>query len=106
EVIEVTIIDSQAAPVVESSAEVNKTLTPGGNKVFFFTGDSPSTWTMYALSGNQGSKAIIKNIGSAALILQRAGTDSLYDAEAVTSIELLPGMAQEIFTTATYHVLL
>jgi hypothetical protein len=55
-----------------------------------FTGETDGTWTLPTLT----TKVImVKNNGSANLIVQRGGSDEIWTSSAVTSITLTPGEA-------------
>lgn len=70
--------------------------------VWVFTGSSNSTWTLPDLAANNQLTYFIKNRGTANIILQRAGSDNLFDTSAVTSITILPGSAVIVHNDGTY----
>jgi predicted heme/steroid binding protein len=65
-----------------------------------FTGSSPATWTLPTYSSLVNQFYFIKNIGSANLTVQRAGSDSLYATSKVTSFIISPGQSA-VFSTAS-----
>lgn len=69
--------------------------------VYVFTGTT-TTWTLPALANNTGLTYRIKNRGSGAITLQRAGSDQLYDTAAVTSISIAAGASATIINDGTY----
>lgn len=83
---------------VESSAA---TLTLAALDDYVFNGTT-TTWTLPVLASSQGIHYHIKNAGSGAITLQRAGADQLYDAAAVTSISIAAGAAKTIVARASF----
>lgn len=69
--------------------------------VYVFTGTT-TTWTLPALANNTGLTYRIKNRGSGAITLQRAGSDQLYDTAAQTSITIAAGASATIINDGTY----
>lgn len=84
--------------VVISSAN---TLTLGTNAQYVASGTT-TTWTLPDLATTVGRVYFIKNRGSGALTLQRAGSDNLYDTSVVTSISIPAGEARIIGNDGTY----
>lgn len=76
---------------VLSSAATSLTLST--YDYYTFSGSSTATWTLPAISGTSPKLIKIKNRGSAALTIQRAGTDQVYLSSAGTAVTLLPGDA-------------
>lgn len=70
--------------------------------LWVFTGTAAATWTLPALSARTGLEYLIKNRGSADLIVQRAGSDQLYTTEAVSSITVAAGSSAHIVNDGTY----
>jgi lysophospholipase L1-like esterase len=73
--------------------------------VFVFTGTT-TTWTLPALANNTGLTYRIKNRGSGAITLQRAGSDNIYDTSSVTSISIAAGASREIVNDGTFWLAL
>jgi len=73
--------------------------------VYVFSG-STTTWTLPALANNTGLTYRIKNRGTGAITLQRAGTDQLYDTAAQTSISIAAGGQATIINDGTYWLVL
>jgi hypothetical protein len=73
--------------------------------VYVFTGTT-TTWTLPALANNTGLTYRIKNRGSGAITLQRAGSDQLYDTAAQTSITIAAGGQATIINDGTYWLVL
>jgi lysophospholipase L1-like esterase len=69
--------------------------------VFVFTGTT-TTWTLPALANNTGLAYRIKNRGSGAITLQRAGSDNIYDTSSVTSISIAAGASREIINDGSF----
>jgi len=65
-----------------------------------------TTWTLPALANNTGLTYQIKNRGTDAITLQRAGTDQIYDTSAVTSISIQPGGSVTIINDGTFWLVL
>lgn len=94
------ISGSQALKTSTSSAAsltLDKTVS-----VYIFTGSSGTTWTLPAITGNTDLSYYIKNRGSANIILQRAGSDNIYDTASVTSITILPGEARTVVNDGAF----
>jgi hypothetical protein len=87
-------------------ANISSTTTmTNATQAYCFTGASPATWTLPALSGNSGRYFTVKNRGSATLTIQRAGSDNLWDSASVTSITLTAGEWCILWADASYwHV--
>lgn len=88
-----TVITSSAG-----SATLDDTAT-----VWVFTG-STTTWTLPAVSSNTNRTFFIKNRGTGAITLNRAGSDNIYDLDLVTSLTINPGEAYIISCDGTYWV--
>lgn len=86
---------------VTTSAATTLTLTTGSN-VYIFTGASPTIWTLPPVTGNTGSHIIIENRGSAAITLQRAGTDQIWFLSALTSVTISAGASMHVICDGTY----
>lgn len=89
----------------ENNTETTKTL-PAVSKTYFYTGAGTGTWTMYAVSGNDGIRIEIKNLTAFNLTVQRAGADNLYDSATTTSVVIGPGECWQIMCNGTYHVIM
>lgn len=96
------IVPAQGASTVSTSSASSLTLT-NANQAYVYTGSSTSTWTLPAVSGNTGFLIDLYNRGSAAVIVQRAGSDNLYQQGATaTSIPLVPGGTTRLLNDGTY----
>ena len=78
------------------------TTTPTWSTFNYFTGSSPQTWTLPAISGNSGLTLTVKNEGSATLTVQRAGSDQLYTSSAVTSVTIAAGASYTFQNNSSY----
>ena len=90
-------------PEAVSTSTTTLTLQPTVG-VYTFTGSSPATWTLPAVSQNQDRQIIIKNRGSATITVQRAGSDQLYTTSAVTSTTVTAGDWIKLINDGTYWV--
>lgn len=90
------------ALVVSSAGTLTINNTTG---MHVFTGTT-TTWTLPAVSGNTSIGFWIKNRGSGAITLNRAGSDNLYDTTTRTSITINAGAAAYIFNDGTYWLVL
>jgi len=90
---------SLAQAVSVSSAA---TLTLNRSASVYVNTGAAATWTLPALANNTGLTYRIKNRGTGAITLQRAGTDQLYDTAAVTSITIAAGASATIINDGTY----
>jgi hypothetical protein len=88
------------AQVVNVSSAATLTLARDAS-VYVNTG-AATTWTLPALANNTGLTYRIKNRGTGAITLQRAGTDQLYDTAAVTSITIAAGASVTIINDGSY----
>lgn len=88
------------AQSVNVSAAATLTLARDAS-VYVFTGTT-TTWTLPALASNTGLTYQIKNRGSGAITLQRAGSDNLYDTATQTSITIAAGASATIINDGTY----
>lgn len=88
------------AQVVNVSSAATLTLARDAS-VYVNTG-AAATWTLPALANNTGLTYRIKNRGSGAITLQRAGTDQLYDTAAQSSITIAAGASATIINDGTY----
>lgn len=61
-----------------------------------------TTWTLPAVASNLGVEFTIKNRGTGAITLQRAGADNLYDTAAVTSVSIAAGASVTVVNDGTY----
>ncbi|MEK6879157.1 MAG: hypothetical protein AABY22_06085, partial [Nanoarchaeota archaeon] len=84
---------------VDSTTSLTLNIT---KTVYVFSGSVDTTWTLPSLSSSLNKIYFIKNRGSANIILQRAGSDNLYDTSSVTSITILPGESYIIANDGTY----
>lgn len=82
------------------SAVASLTLSRSGS-VIVHTGTG-ATWTLPAVANNTGLTYTIKNRGSGAVTLQRAGTDNLYDTTTQTSISIAAGATARVVNDGTY----
>jgi hypothetical protein len=69
---------------------------------YAFLGTSATTWTLPNLAASQRQTYFIKNAGSANILLQRGGSDRLYDTSAVISITISPGTSRTIYAGPSY----
>lgn len=69
--------------------------------VYVHTGTG-ATWTLPALANNTGLTFTIKNRGSGAVVLQRAGTDNLYDTASVTSVSVAAGGTARVVNDGSF----
>jgi hypothetical protein len=67
-----------------------------------YTGSSPSTFTLPALSGNSNKVLIIKNNGSATVTVQRAGSDEIWTNTSVTSVAIPVGASRAFGSIGGY----
>ena len=88
------------AQSVNVSAAATLTLARDAS-VYVFTGTT-TTWTLPTLANNTGLTYRIKNRGSSAITLQRAGSDNLYDTTTQTSISIAAGASATIINDGTY----
>lgn len=94
-----------AVPFPESVSTSTTTLTLNATVgVYTFTGSSPATWTLPAVSGNKDRQIIVKNRGSATITVQRAGSDNLYTTTTATSISVTAGDWAKLINDGTYWV--
>lgn len=77
------------------------TLPLSSSSIYVFTGTT-TTWTLPALSTKTGATFRIKNRGSGAITLNRAGSDELYTTSAVTSLTINAGESYDIIGDGTY----
>lgn len=83
-------------------ASTTQTLTVG-KPVYAFTGGSTVTWTLPSIASTIGSAPFrIKNRGSAALTISRAGSDQIYDTAAVSTISVAAGAAVMLVNDGTF----
>lgn len=87
-----------------TSAAVTLTLARAGH-IYVFTGTT-TTWTLPAVSASTGVSFTIKNRGSGAITLARAGTDSIYDTAAQTSLTIAAGATVRLTCDGTYWLVL
>lgn len=92
-------------PEAVSTSTTTLTLQPTVG-VYTFTGSSPATWTLPAVSGNKDRQIIIKNRGSATITVQRAGSDQLYTTSAVTSTTVTAGGWAKFVNDGVYWAVL
>lgn len=92
-------------PEAVSTSTTTLTLQPTVG-VYTFTGSSPATWTLPAVSQNQDRQIIIKNRGSATITVQRAGSDQLYTTSAVTSTTVSAGGWAKLVNDGVYWAVL
>jgi len=78
------------------------TLTLARDAAVYVNTGAAATWTLPALANNTGLTYRIKNRGTGAITLQRAGSDQLYDTAAVTSISIAAGASATIINDGTY----
>lgn len=90
-------------PEAVSTSTTTLTLQPTVG-VYTFTGSSPATWTLPAVSQNQDRQIIIKNRGSATITVQRAGSDNLYTTTTATSTTVTAGDWIKLINDGTYWV--
>lgn len=88
-------------PEAVSTSTTTLTLQPTVG-VYTFTGSSPATWTLPAVSGNKDRQIIIKNRGSATITAQRAGSDQLYTTTTTTSTTVTAGDWIKLINDGTY----
>lgn len=81
------------------------TLTLSSSSIYVFTGTT-TTWTLPALSTKTGATYRIKNRGSGAITLNRAGSDELYTTSAVTSLTINAGESYDIIGDGTYWIVM
>jgi hypothetical protein len=67
-----------------------------------FTGSAATTATLPAVSGNNGFRLFIENRGSAAITLQRAGTDQIWFLSALTAVTIAAGASMLLVCDGTY----
>lgn len=94
----------QAKPALVVDSDATLTLL-NTKEMYVFTGTT-TTWTLPAISGNTGIKFWIKNRGSGAITLNRAGSDNLYDTTTQTSISITAGQSAFIYNDGTYWLVL
>lgn len=77
----------------ETSTATTRTLSATGAGFQVFTGTSAATWTLCSAADalKLRIKLTIKNAGSAALTVQRAGSDTIFANTSVTSVTLAVG---------------
>lgn len=78
------------------------TLTLARDASMYVNTGAAATWTLPTLANNTGLTYKIKNRGSGAITLQRAGTDQLYDTAAQTSISIAAGATVTIINDGAY----
>lgn len=93
--------DIVTGEAVTTSAAASLTLTTAFS-AYVFTGSSPTTWTLPAISGNTGKRLIVENRGSAAITLQRAGTDQIWFLAALTNVTIAAGGSMILVNDGTY----
>jgi hypothetical protein len=76
-------------------------LTTVKNTPYVYTG-SGTTWTLPPVAGNTKSRVTVKNAGTGALTVQRAGSDNIFDTTTVTSVSLAVGDYKEFSCDGTY----
>lgn len=72
--------------------------------IWVFNGTSATTWTLPAVTGNQGRYYIIKNIGTATISLVPAGSDHIFDVSSVTSLSITAGSYIQVYDNASFWV--
>lgn len=92
--------------VVASSAASLTLIANVSQVVYVFTGSSAATWTLPVVANNAGITLLLVNRGTAAVTVQRAGTDNIYAFSAVTSINLPAGADVTLVCDGTYWVLM
>lgn len=78
------------------------TLTATSSRMLSFTGSSPTTWTLSAISAFPGQEFLVKNRGSATLTIVRQGSDELYGSAATTSQTITAGSSYIFVNDGTY----
>lgn len=78
-----------STPTITPSSSTSLSLTT--SDYYIYTGGSTATWTLPALGGSGKRVINIKNRGSGALTVQRAGSNNLFFASSTTSVTLLTG---------------
>lgn len=80
------------------------TLTATSSRMLSFTGSSPTTWTLSAISAFPGQEFLVKNRGSATLTIVRQGSDELYGSAATTSQTITAGSSYIFVNDGTYWI--
>lgn len=91
--------------VITSNAATLTMARDGSVYVGTATSGTP-TWTLPTLANNTGLTYRIKNRGSVPLVIQRAGSDQLYDTAAVNSVSIAAGASVTIINDGTYWITL
>jgi hypothetical protein len=99
---EVFYLSAALFQAVKTSSTASLTLARDAS-VYVNTG-AAATWTLPAVANNAGLTYRIKNRGTGAITLQRAGSDQLYDTAAQTSISVAPGASVTVINDGTYWV--
>lgn len=86
------------------SVQAGATVTLARSASVYVNNGAATTWTLPALANNTGLTYRIKNRGSGAITLQRAGTDQLYDTAAVNSITIAAGASTTVINDGTFWV--
>lgn len=89
--------------VAEGSAA--KTLDPYP-QLNVFTGSSTVTWTLPTVTGMIGLEIRVKNRGSAALTISRAGSNQIYTTSAVSTVSVAAGASLTLVCDGTYWVVI
>lgn len=98
-----TMSPAQFAPTVTTSSAGTLTLSTSDTS-YVYTGSSTSTWTLPAVSGNTGTVLFLANRGTGIVTLTSNSGSQIYDASAVASISITPGLAVTVVNDGTYWV--
>lgn len=71
-------------------------------KTYIFSGSSVANWTLPSIISSIGQKYRFKNRGSANLIVNRLGSDQIFETSLVTFITIPPGDSYLVENDGTY----
>lgn len=92
------------SPLMGGTSSSTSVMLSASDEYFVYTGSAASTWTLPTVSGNTGAWMILSNRGAGTITLASNSGSQIYDAAALTTISITPGLSVTLVNDGTYWV--